>query len=120
MSNTDKVFIRDLEIDMSVGIYDHERKNKQRVIINIAMNVKSNAGKELCSIKDVISYEEIINSVTELAQDKHYDLLEEFAEDLANLCLKSNKVVSTSIKVEKLDIIKECQTVGIEIIRPIA
>ena len=117
MSNTDKVFIRDLEINMSVGIYDQERENKQRVIINITMDVETNFKKEVSSIKNVVSYEDIVNSVIKMAKSKHYELLEEFAEKISDICLNNQKVKDVFVSVEKPDIIKECKSVGIEIRR---
>ncbi len=115
--NSDKIFIRNLRLEMSVGIYDHEKENVQPVIVNITIEVESNTDKKLHGIDDVISYEEIINSVTILSKSKHYDLLEEFAEDISNICLKDKRCISVKIATDKPDIIKNCNTVGIEIIR---
>ena len=113
----DKVFINDLIIEMSAGIYSHEKIQKQRVIINITLDVESNSGKELASIDDVVSYEDIINEVTKLAMQKHYELLEELAEKIALICTQKNKVNKAKISLEKPDIINNARSVGIEIIR---
>ncbi len=115
--NSDKIFIRDLALEMFVGIYDHEKKNKQTVIVNITVEVESNAEKKLSDISDVVSYEEITISIVELSKKKHYNLLEEFAEDISIICLNNNKSISAKITVDKPDIIESCSTVGVEIIR---
>ncbi len=117
MANIDKIFINNLIIEMSVGIYEHEKANKQRVIINITLDVESNAGRTLTSIDDVVSYENIVNKVKKLAAEKHYDLLEEFAEKIADICNSSDKVLKTIIRLEKPDIINDAKSVGIEITR---
>ncbi len=117
MANIDRIFIKDLIIDMSIGIYEHEKAKKQRVIINITLDVESNAGKALTSIADVVSYEDIVNKVKKLATEKHYELLEEFAEKIANICNNNDKVLKTVICLEKPDIIDNAKSVGIEIIR---
>ena len=116
-TKTDTVFIKDLTIEMSAGIYDHEKASKQRVIINITLNVDCNANKTLSSIDDVVSYEDITNKVRKIALEKHYDLLEELAELLASACLKNQYVHQAHIRIEKPDIIKDARTVGIEITR---
>ena len=113
----DKVFIRDLTIEMFAGIYDFERENKQRVIINIHMYVQNNESEQLKDIDDVVSYEDVVNKVKDIANARHYDLLESFAEDIASLCLLNNKVRRVLVRAEKPDIIEETKTVGIEIIR---
>ncbi len=117
MASTDKIFINDLVIEMSAGIYDHEKVNKQRVIINITLDVESNAGKTLTSIDDVVSYEDIVNQVREIAVAKHYDLLEELAEKIAKICTSNKMVHKSTIRLEKPDIISDTKSVGIEIIR---
>ncbi len=115
--HNDKIFIRDLVIEMSAGIYDHEKSNKQRVIINITIDVESNAGKKLLSIDDVVSYEDVVNDVIKLANDKHYDLLEELAEKIAAICTDKDKVITANVRLEKPDIISNTKSVGIEITR---
>ncbi len=117
-SNTDRVFIKDLTIEMSAGIYDFEKQAKQRVIINVTMDVACNYGKPLKSINEVISYEDIVNDIIETSSAKHYDLLEELAELIATKCLKQEKVKTVNITIEKPDIIKDTASVGIEITRP--
>ncbi len=114
---SDKIFIKDLVIEMFAGIYDHEKANKQHVIINITLDVESNKGKTLRSIDDVVSYEDITNKVISLTNEKHYELLEELAEKIAILCLNDKRVLSSTIKLEKPDIIADAQSVGIEIYR---
>lgn len=103
---------------MSAGIYDHEKASKQRVIINITLNVDCNADKKLSSINDVVSYEDITNDARNIALAKHYDLLEELAELLASSCLENRYVHQAHIRIEKPDIIVSVHTVGIEITRP--
>ena len=115
---TDTVFIKDLVIEMSAGIYDHEKTNKQRVIINITLDVDCNADKNLSSIDDVVSYEDITNEVRNIALEKHYDLLEELAELIASSCLAHKHVHQAHIRIEKPDIIEDVLSVGIEITRP--
>ncbi len=115
--NKDHIFIRDLILEMSVGIYEHEKQKKQRVIINIGLDVETNAKKTTYSIDDVVSYEQIKNKVEALAGEKHYELLEEFAEKIAELCLLEEKVMSVKIKIEKPDIIHNTKSVGVSILR---
>ncbi|PCJ99687.1 MAG: hypothetical protein COA45_02390 [Zetaproteobacteria bacterium] len=121
MSNTiptDIVFIKNLIVDMSAGIYDHEKQNKQRIIINVTLNVECNAQKKLSSIDDVTSYEDITNEILNITRTKHYDLLEELAEVIARTCTTKKYVHKVCVRIEKPDIISDVDTVGIEISRP--
>ncbi len=117
LDKNDRVIIRDLTLEMSAGIYTHEKQAKQRVIVNILLDVESNYGRALNSINNVVSYEHIVNAVTEVSEIKHYDLLEEFAEDAAVVCLENPLVLCAQITVEKPDIIESTKSVGVEIMR---
>ncbi len=114
---TDQIFIKDLVLEMSVGIYDHERAQAQRVIVNITLDVESNFGKASLSIDDVVSYEAVANDVRALSAARHYDLLEEFAEHVAAVCLCSPLAQRVLLRIEKPDIIPDTDSVGVEIAR---
>ncbi len=115
--STDQVFIRDLIVTMSVGIYDSEKQAPQRVSMNITLNVKSNKAKNLKSIDDVVSYEKLTNDITSLCRSKHFELLEQLAEEIASICLSDKRVQTAAITLEKPDIIMETKSVGISITR---
>lgn len=117
LMNTDKVIINDLIVEMSAGIYDHEKANKQRVIFNVTLDVSSNKDRELKSIDDVTSYENVCEKITFICNQKHYDLLEVLVEIIAQECLKLPHVGSVNIKAEKPDIIPSTKSVGVEIFR---
>ncbi|MCK5374676.1 MAG: dihydroneopterin aldolase, partial [Alphaproteobacteria bacterium] len=106
-SSLDKVIICDLELQMSIGIHDHERENKQRVIINLVLDVASNSNALLEDISEVVSYEDVVNQVDILAKERHYNLVERFAEDIAELCFNvDDKVQAVDVRAEKPDIIE--------------
>ncbi len=112
---SDQIFIHDLTLEMSVGIYDHEKEKKQRVIINIIIDVDTRTAPQ--SINDVVSYEDITNEVKALTEKKHFDLLEELAEEISDICLEKDKAIKVTVKLEKPDIIEQTKSVGIMIKR---
>ncbi len=114
----DKIFIKDLELMMSIGIYEHERAKKQRVIVNIKAFVEPPAmGWQNEDIKESVSYEELVNEITELPKSQHFELVETFAEKIAQSCLGKTNVKSVNIHIEKPDIIEGVESVGVEITR---
>jgi len=116
--NWDKVIIRDLTLEMSAGIYKHEKAKPQRVVINIAFDVCTNLNRTLEEIDQVVSYEDIIKEVEILAKERHYNLLESFAEGIATMCLKyDNKIEAADVRAEKPDIIDNAAAVGVHILR---
>lgn len=112
-SNT--IFIRDLELQMSIGIYPHEKQALQRVIINIEIDLSGRW--DSATIKETVSYEKVINDTIEITESQHFELVENLAEEIAQNCLKKSKVEAVRVRVEKPDIIENTKSVGIEISR---
>lgn len=113
----DTVFIRNLTLEMSAGIYEFEKLTKQRVMVNLTLYVESNREKTPGSIDEVVSYENIANKISEIAISKHYDLLEEFVEIVAAECLKDRRILTVQISAEKPDILPAAESVGVGITR---
>lgn len=116
--NWDKIVIRDLTLEMSVGIYKHEKTKPQTVIVNVTLDVHTNLNAPLEDIDKVVSYETIVQKIEELAAGRHYNLLERFAEDIASMCLKFDyKIRTVEVRVEKPDIIENAAGLGVHILR---
>lgn len=115
--DADIVFIKNLTLEMSAGIYEFEKLTKQRVIVNITLHVVSNKEKPLKAIDEVVSYERIATLVSDIAQKKHYDLLEEFVEIVAEESLKDKRIGTIYISAEKPDILAHAESVGVKIRR---
>lgn len=113
--NCDQIIIEELSVEMSIGIYDHEKSNTQRVIIDVVINVENN-NKKVENIKDVISYEDIVNEIIALSQKKHYELVETFAEEISAISLKP-MAHSCIVTIRKPDIIEAAKSVGVSIFR---
>ncbi len=111
------VFIRDMVIDCSIGIYTHEKQNEQRVRINLDLAVGEGLRPINDDIQNVISYEDLAKGVETIIGDGHINLVETLAEKIAEMCLKDKRVFSARVSVEKLDIIANVESVGVEIER---
>ena len=103
---------------MSVGIYEHEKTTPQTVIVNVKLDVHTNLNAALKDIGTVVSYEDIVQKIEKLAGKQHYNLLERFAEDIAQMCLKFDyRIQTVEVAAEKPDIIKNAASVGVHILR---
>ena len=52
---------------------------------------------------------------TKLAKNKHYNFLETLAEDVFDVLFKDKRIGKIMLQIEKLEILKECTSVGIQI-----
>ena len=111
------VFIHDMVIDCSIGIYTHEKEHEQRVRINLDLAVGEGDHLINDDIRNVISYEDMAKGVEAIIAAGHINLVETLAENIAEMCLLDKRVFSARVRVEKLDIIASAESVGVEIER---
>tara|TARA_B100000029_G_scaffold310948_1_gene303465 strand:+ start:184 stop:579 length:396 start_codon:yes stop_codon:yes gene_type:complete len=110
-----KIFIKDLILKISVGIHSFEKKKKQRVRFNLTISSNPHVVPNKKDLSSIINYESVINEIKKITKKKHYDLLEDLAESIFDQIFKNNLVHKIVLKIEKLDIFKNTNSVGIEI-----
>ena len=110
-----KVIIKNLIISMFIGIHDFEKRKKQRVKFNITITTDSKIEPNKKELSTILDYEKVIKNLTLLVEKKHYDLLEELSESIFKMIFNNKLVKKVNLKLEKLDIIKNAESVGIEV-----
>ena len=110
-----KVLIRDLVLNMLVGIHNFEKKKKQRVKFNLVINVDQNLIPSDKDLKSIVNYEQVIRTITKITSRKHYPLLETLAEKIFSKLFENLGIRKILLRIEKLDVIKNTTSVGIEL-----
>lgn len=110
-----KVIIKNLTLNIFVGLHKFEKKKKQRVRFNLVINTDENIQPENKNPKSIVDYEKVIKQIVFITNKKHHELLEDLAEDIFLAVFENRIVTKIKIKIEKLDIIKKTESVGIEI-----
>ena len=110
-----KVIIKNLIINMFIGIHSFEKRKKQRVKFNITITTDPNIEPNRKELSTILDYEKIIKRLNFLIGKKHYDLLEELSESIFEMIFDYKLVKKVNLKLEKLDIIKDAESVGIEV-----
>jgi len=111
------VFVRDLDLMASIGIYATEKVKPQRIVVNIDLSVQEGEGPNDDDIGHVVSYEIVVKKVETILAEGHINLVETLCEKIAAACLKDRRVVAARVRVEKPDIIPNARSVGVEIER---
>ena len=111
------VFVRDLDVMATLGIYDHEKVKPQRIIVNIDLSVSEGENPLVDDISNVVSYEIVVKKVQAIIAKGHVNLVETLCELIAAACLKDKRVMAARVRIEKPDIIKNARSVGVEIER---
>ena len=112
-----RVFIRDLVLSCSIGVYDYEKLAPQRVRLNVDVTAREPGAALDDDIAKVVSYDDLVKGIRAIAAEGHINLVETFAERVAALCLADPRVVTVRVRIEKPDVIVEAAGVGVEIER---
>ena len=110
-----KVIIKDLILNIFVGIHSFEKKKKQRVKFNLEILTEPYVSPNSKDLNSILNYEEVVIQIEKLANLKHHELLEDLAENIFNMIFKNKLVKKINLKLEKLDILKKTKSVGIEV-----
>ena len=110
-----KVSIKNLVLKISIGLHDFEKKQRQRVRFNIDILTDSNIKPNYDNLASIVNYEDTINKIKYITEKKHHELLEDLAENIFDIIFESKIVKKVNLKLEKLDIIKNTESVGIEV-----
>ena len=109
-----KVIIKNLVLNIFIGIHDFEKKKKQRVRFNIEVITNPFVKPNNKDLTTILNYEEIINKIKILVKKEHHELLEDLAENIFTIIFQNNLAQKVKIKIEKLEIIKNSESVGVE------
>ena len=111
------VFVRDLMVQAEIGVHRHEKRQRQPVRINIDLTVRETGQPIDDRLENVVDYETLVEGVRALIGAGHINLVETLAEQIAGLALSDNRVVATRVRVEKVQVMKDAESVGVEIER---
>ncbi len=113
----DKVFIKDLLIRGVIGISDRERENPQDILVNIQLFGNICAGSSNDNIDATINYRTVAKVVFEHVEKSERYTVEALAEDIAEICLRMDRVERVIVVVEKPGAVRFSRSVGVEIER---
>jgi len=109
-----KVIIKNLILNIFIGIHNFEKKKKQRVRFNIEVITSPNVKPSNQDLSTILNYEDLVNQLKLLVKKQHHELIEDLAENLFEIIFQNRLVREANIKIEKLDIIKNSESVGID------
>lgn len=113
-----RLFLRNYDAAVSIGVYDHEKTAKQRVLINIDVFIPLDASTpQQDQLDEVVDYDFMREAVAQRIARGHIQLQETLCDDIATTLLAHPKVKAVRISSEKCDAYDNCDSVGVEIVR---
>lgn len=110
-----KVLIKELILNLKLGYYDFEKAKPQKVKFSLEANYEDKKPTNDKDLKSIVNYAKLVKLIKKLIKNKHYNFLETLAEDIFDELFKDKRIDKISLKIEKLEIMKDCSSVGIQI-----
>lgn len=108
-----KVFVTGVKVQAEIGVYRHEIGRVQPLIVDVELDVPTDASDRLA---DTFNYEAILEAAQGVAAGGHINLVETFAHRLADRCLADPRVSRARVRVEKpLALAPDAVAAGVEI-----
>jgi len=110
-----KILINELILDLKLGYYDFEKDKSQKVKFSLEIDYEDKKPTNDKDIKSIVNYGQVVKLIRKLTKNKHYNFLETLAEDVFDVLFKDKRIGKITLKIEKLEILKDCSSVGIQI-----
>ena len=104
-----KIFIHNLELSASIGVYENEKKNKQKIIISLEILLTNNSEPKVDDLKETQDYSQYRNEVKKIVESQHYELLEILANKIHLSLMDKKFVLGVKVKICKPTIFPDCE-----------
>ncbi|MBO9513584.1 MAG: dihydroneopterin aldolase [Variovorax sp.] len=113
-----RVFLRDYEVWINIGVHDHEKRAEQRVIINVDLYVPLSVSTPTADeLDEVLDYDFIRRTVAGRLTQGHIHLQETLCDDILTLMLAHPKVHAARVSTAKPGVYADADAVGVETFR---
>ena len=111
-----RLFLRNHEVRVDIGVHDFEKTGEQRVLINVDLYVPlALSTPHADQLDEVVDYDFIRRSIAERVARGHIHLQETLADDVLAMMLAHPKVRAARVATEKPDVYPDCDAVGVEV-----
>ena len=110
-----KILINELILNLKLGYFDFEKEKPQKVKFSLEVNYQDKKPSNDKDLKSIVNYDKIVKLIKKLVKNKHYNFLETLAEDVFDELFKDRRIDKIALQIEKLEIMKDCSSVGIQI-----
>ena len=113
----DSILVRDLRVEVLIGIHKRERYLPQIVSIDLDIGLPGTTVFATDKVADTIDYEQVALRIQKLAASGHFKLVETFADRIARLLMEDFKAPWVKVSAAKIGILPNAKFVGVLIER---
>ncbi|MGH7186367.1 MAG: dihydroneopterin aldolase [Pseudomonadota bacterium] len=113
----DSILVRDLRVEVLIGIHKRERYAAQTVSLDLDIGIPGSAVFKSDKVADTVDYEQVALKIKALAASGHFKLVETFADRVAKLIVEDFKAPWVRVSAAKIGILPNAKFVGVTIER---
>ena len=111
-----RLFLRDYEVHINIGVHDFEKRGEQRVVINVELFVPLALSTPVeDKLREVVDYDFMRSTIAKRVSQGHIHLQETLCDDLAKALLAHPQVRAVRLSTEKPYVYPDCDAVGVEV-----
>ena len=113
-----RLFLRNYEVNINIGVHDFEKRGEQRVVINVDLFIPLSTSTPVADkLAEVVDYDFMRSTIAQRVASGHVHLQETLCDDVARMMLEHPQVLAVRVSTEKPDVYDDCDAVGVEIFR---
>lgn len=113
----DIIYLKELNIDTVIGIYDWERRIKQTICLDIEMATDIRRAAASDAIEDTLDYKSVAKRLIQFVSESQFQLVETLAEKVAGIIISEFQVPWVKVTLNKKGAVRHAAGVGIIIER---
>lgn len=111
-----RLFLRNYEVWINIGVHDFEKRGEQRVLINVDLYVSlAETTPKADELDEVLDYDFMRRTIAEYVSAGHIHLQETLCDAVLARMLSHPKVRAARVSTEKPDVYPDCESVGVEV-----
>jgi FolB domain-containing protein len=107
--------ITELSLKTIIGIFDWERKRKQKVVINVELEFNASKAIKTDDVNDTVDYKVITKKIIQHVEGSKYFLLEKMAGSVLKIILDDPKVKRAKVRIDKPGALRFARSVSVEL-----
>ena len=104
-----KILINNLELMASIGVYEKEKKHKQKIIVNLEILLTNESEPKNDNFLETQDYSQFRKIIKDIVESQHFELLEILTNKIFSAIIKKRFILGANVTISKPDIFDDCE-----------
>lgn len=108
-----QIHIKDLVIETTIGVYDWEREQPRKIILNLKVEIDASNAVASDDVEDTVDYDALCEAVNQVVNERYYKLIETLAAKIVDKVSTMPKVQTVDLEIDKPGAVKGARSVSV-------